>query len=242
MLLVPNGIPTYGLEETISKATTAPTIDGEVSALEYGNALWVVDETNKFWAYSDFVEGEYYATAEVYMTYDDDKLYVGVVVDSPYHHCPLTAGGASGMWAYECIQVNVGSIAPDDELMAKNFDWNLNPYLGSQKIFTQLGFGVSSTDGTPISCAWIGNTLMKYDYVGKRDKENEKTVYEFAIDWDQIGGGDYVCSGETGSAFSFAVSVNSTNEKSGWRNIFMRNGGGIIGRNDFSKSAKIILG
>ena len=65
--------------------------------------------------------------------------------------------------------------------------------------------------------------------------EAQTTTYEVSIPWAGIG----IENVDAGTEFGFSVSINSTNEEDDaagtWKNITLRDGGGIIGRNDLSK-------
>ena len=80
---------TSEVDITIAEGTA--TIDGNVSEDEWGDAVWEVDPDVPYVSYEQFdLKGveEYYSTAKVYMMYDDEYLYLAVVVDSPYHMLP----------------------------------------------------------------------------------------------------------------------------------------------------------
>lgn len=229
---------------SLSKATKAPTIDGKISAAEYGAAKYVVDENNILWNYSQF-NGQYYATAEVYATYDSKNLYLGVVVNSPNHYCPLAADKASGMWQYECIQVNVSSQDPLGEYISEHFDYVVDPKAPQENVVRQYGFAVSDTNES-LSCVWIGNpTTTTAKTVSIRDDTKQTTSYEVAIPWSEIGSSTQPFDINTAKVFGLSISVNSTSEDDTganvWKNIMMRDGGGIIARNDFSKIARVEL-
>ncbi len=252
-IIVPVGTPTPGFEATIKQTSVAPAVDGKVGSGEYGTApVWKIDYTEKYFTYSDFVKDDYYVSGNIYMTYDKDNLYVAVELQTPYHHCPLAKDKAKEMWKYECIQVNLVGIAPDSDYMAEHFDWGgaapLDPTLSNENLLYQYGFAVSSNEGNEnLTYRWAGKTEdFTGKYVGVRDDVKKTTVYEFSVPLNLLGNETYSVKGEKGQEISFGLSVNSTNEadeKAGsWRNVIMRNGGGVIGRNDLAKSAKIIFG
>ena len=221
---------------TVQKIDTAPTIDGSVSEDEWGAPIFVVDEKNELWAYSKFKVNEYYATADVYARCDDENLYFAVVVESPYHYCPLTADNPTGMWEYECIQVNVVDQSPLSDYMLEHFNRETDKTAETEGHVRQYGFAVSSDTGETLSTVFVGTST---EFTGEacvtRDSENTLTTYEVAIPWSEIG----VESTESGTQFGLSFSINSTNEednaKGTWKNIVLRDGGGIINRNDWSK-------
>lgn len=231
---------TYGI--TVQKIDTAPAIDGIVNEDEYGDPVWVVNENNHFWSYASFEKDQYYATADIYARCDDENLYFAVVVNSPYHYCPLDQAGASGMYSYECIQVDILDQSPSSDYMLEHFDWfnNTNAVASQEGHFRQYGFAVSSNEGNEtLSCVWVSAGGEAAAFTGKckvlRDDEAQTTTYEVSIPWAEIG----IENVDAGTEFGFSVSINSTNEEDDaagtWKNITLRDGGGIIGRNDLSK-------
>ncbi|HAN20697.1 MAG TPA: hypothetical protein DCP51_03330 [Clostridiales bacterium] len=232
-----HGIQIGDLSVSLKKATKAPKIDGNISKTEYGTSKWVVNENNKLWDYSQF-KGQYYATAEVFATYDNDNLYLGVVVDSPYHHCPLTQTNAGSMWQYECIQVNVSSVDPSGDYMSEHFDHAIDPKASQEGVVRQYGFAANEENET-LSVVWMGvDTTFTGEAFCKRDDTKEMTYYEVAIPWAELGSDAMPFDVTKADTVGFSISINSSNEDDAtWKNIMMRDGGGIIGRNDFSKIA-----
>ncbi len=236
-----HGMQILDMSIDLKKLSTAPTIDGNISSSEYGQPIWVVNENNLFWDYSQFEKDQYYATAEVYAAYDDDYLYLGVIVDSPYHYNPLSQGNASSMWQYECIQVNVSSVDPQGEYMSENFDYEANNKKAmSDGIVRQYGFGAND-DNETLSTVWMGiETEFTGEAFCRRDDVNEKTFYEVAIPWSELGSEDYPFDIDEAEKIGFSISINCGDDDA-WKNVKMRDGGGIIGRNDFSKMASATL-
>lgn len=237
-----HGVQTLAVDEygiTVNKIETAPTIDGVVTEDEWGTPVWDVDEDNKYWSYSSFEKNNYYATAKIYARCDDKNLYFAVVVDSPYHYCPLDQSGAGGMYSYECIQVNVVDQTPLSDYMLENFDYAVNNKAATEGHIRQYGFAASSNEGNEtLSVVWMA-AADQAKFTGNckvvRDEDNKATTYEVSIPWAEIG----LDKVDSGTEFGFSISINSTNEadiEAGtWKNITLRDGGGIIGRNDWSK-------
>mgnify|MGYP001144468911 CR=1 FL=1 len=237
-----HGVQTLAVDEygiTVNKIETAPTIDGVVTEDEWGTPVWDVDEDNKYWSYSSFEKNNYYATAKIYARCDDKNLYFAVVVDSPYHYCPLDQSGAGGMYSYECIQVNIADQSPLSDYMLENFDWAVNKKSSEEGHIRQYGFAASSNEGNEtLSVVWMA-AADQAKFTGNckvvRDEDNKATTYEVSIPWAEIG----LDKVDSGTEFGFSISINSTNEadiEAGtWKNITLRDGGGIIGRNDWSK-------
>lgn len=237
-----HGVQTLAVDEygiTVNKIETAPTIDGVVTEDEWGTPVWDVDEDNKYWSYSSFEKNNYYATAKIYARCDDKNLYFAVVVDSPYHYCPLDQSGAGGMYSYECIQVNIADQSPLSDYMLENFDWAVNKKSSEEGHIRQYGFAASSNEGNEtLSVVWMA-AADQAKFTGNckvvRDEDNKATTYEVSIPWAEIG----LDKVDSGTEFGFSISINSTNEADiedgTWKNITLRDGGGIIGRNDWSK-------
>lgn len=236
---------TSEVDITIEEGTA--TIDGNVTEDEWGDAVWEVDPDVPYVSYEQFdLKGvEYYSTAKVYMMYDDEYLYLAVVVDSPYHFCNLTQSGASGMYNQECIQVNVSSVSPRDTFFTDNdyWDWN-NQASQSQEETTaknkmrQYGFSVNSTTGEQLSVIWQGDT-EKNNTQFKVVRSGQNTIYEVAIAWADLGEEGF--TPESGAEIGVSVSFNSGRTADDFMNYFFREGGGIIGRNDWTKIPVVTL-
>ena len=106
--------------------------------------------------YSQFEVNNYYATAEVYATYDDEYFYFGVIVDSPYHENSLTAENATNMYNYESIQVNITSVAPNGDYISEHWDNVIDGDAVSTGVVRQYGFCVND-DGETLSHVWMPN-------------------------------------------------------------------------------------
>lgn len=227
------------------------TVDGNVSTEEYGDAVWLLEPESEIVSYEQFdnkgVEG-YYSTAEVYMMYDENNLYLAVVVDSPYHFCDLTQSNAGNMWSQECIQVNVTSIAPNDSFYIDNdyWDWNNS---GSQSVaettaknlMRQYGFSVNSTTGEQLSALWQGDTAKNAPEFHVERTEDQLTIYEAAIPWSELGNEEDVFTPESGAQIGISLSINSGRAADDFMNYYLRDGGGVIGRNDWTKIPVITL-
>jgi hypothetical protein len=73
-----------------------------------------------------------------------------------------------------------------------------------------------------------------------RDETNQQTIYECKLSWEEIG---FDAAPTAGTQFGFSYSINARPDggDASWINLRMRNGGGIIGRNDWSKMATVVL-
>ena len=233
----PHGLHLYTAGDyTVKKAETAPQIDGDFSEDEWGAYLTdEINAENPSWSYAQFETNNYYSTATYYTAYDDEYIYLCVVVKSPYHYCPITPATASDMWQYECIQVKVSSESPDSEYILTNFDHVANKTAANDGIVKSYAFAASDENET---CYYAGYTGLAGC---SRDDGNQLTVYEVAIPFS-----DFDITPEAGMKLGLTFSINSTNEEDidagVWKNITYRNGGGVIGRNDWSKIPVITLG
>ncbi len=231
------------LDTKIKKASSAPKIDGKVSRTEYGEAIWEIDHANELASYARFELNNYVASADVYLTYDKDFLYIGVNVSSPYHHNETTSLTADQMWRYESIQVNLSSLTAKDDYISDHWD-NVNDATASNaNVVRQYGFCVNENDET-FSHVWIGapgKLTTSAQAVCKRDDYRNLTCYEIAIPWTELGSEEYPLSPEKGTEFGFSVSINSGNADREFIAIPLRDGGGIIGINDWTKIPTITL-
>lgn len=224
----------------ISKAETAPTIDGTFNEDEWKDFyIDEVDAENSAWSYAQFEKDNYYATAKYYSTYDDNYLYLCVVVTSPYHYCPITPAKANDMWQYECIQVKVSAEDPNGEYIATNFDHVANNTAATEGIVRSYGFAVNDVGET---CYYESGFTTEFTGLAgcSRDDGNQTTVYEVAIPF-----AEFEITPEAGMTLGLTFSINSTNEEDVdagvWKNITYRHGGGVIGRNDWSKIPAVTL-
>jgi hypothetical protein len=177
--LFPHGVTINdGLDAKIDAAKTAPTIDGNVSSKEYGDVVWEINPDNELVSYVQFEVNNYYATAEVYMTYDADYFYLGVIVDSPYHYNILGQESAGMMYDYECIQVNFGKNAADSDYILEHWDHSIDKTAADENQLNQYGFGVNDK-GETLYCTWMPSNGTLVDTCAViRDGEGQKTVYE----------------------------------------------------------------
>lgn len=237
----PHGMHISALDYSVKKATASPTIDGSFNESEWGAyRIDNVDSTNDLWSYAQFEKDNYYSTASYYVTYDDEYLYLCVLVSSPYHYCPITTAKATDMWQYECIQVKVSSEAPDSEYMLTNFDHVANPKAVNDGILHSYGFAANDNNET---CYYESGKITTFPGLAgcSRDDATQQTVYEVAFPWSE-----FELTPEEGMRLGLTFSINSSNEddlaNSIFKNLIYRCGGGVIGRNDWSKLPTITLG
>lgn len=238
--LFPHGFySNSGLDADIDAAKTAPTIDGEVKSGEYGKAVWDINPDNQLVSYAQFEKGNYTATAQVYITYDADNLYLAVVVDTPTHDNTATAADPGQMWKYTCIQVNLSSYSRDTDYLAENWDWGINQTSTKDNAMRQYGFGVTN-DGETLTCVWQGDTTKLCENC-KVVREGQTTTYEAAIAWSDLNKDGEVFAPKKGAKIGLSVSLNLGSLTSEFKNVTLRDGGGIIGINDWSKIPTITL-
>lgn len=229
-----------GLWATIKNGTA--TVDGNVTEAEYGTPIWDINSNNVLCSYAQFEVNKYFASAKVYLKYDSENLYLGVVVDNPEHDCPVTSANVGSMYNYECIQVNVSSMSADSQYMKDHWDHQVDQDAAGKNIVRQYGFCVNN-DGESLSTVWMGNpTTFTGKTVSKRDDAAKKTYYEASIPWSEIGEKGSPVKVQKGTEISFSVSINCGSSTSTFKNITLRDGGGIIGINDWSKLPVITLG
>lgn len=229
------------LQFTVKKASGI-TIDGSFSDAEWSKyKIEDIEPSNPSWSYAQFEKDNYYSTAEYYEAYDDNYFYLCVVVSSPYHYCPVTPDKANEMWQYECIQVKFSSESPDGEYILQHYDHVIDGAANNDGIVRAYGFAVNDAGET---CYYENSPVNKVfggQAVCTRDDATQKTVYEVAIPFSEYG-----IQPKKGMKIGVTFSVNSTNAddiaKKVWKNITYRDGGGVIGRNDWAKIPVITLG
>ena len=241
-IVFPHGVqPCADIGFTVKKASAAPTIDGNFSESEWKSYhIDSVNSDNICWSYEQFEKDNYYSTAEYYAAYDNDYLYLCVVVSSPYHYCPVTQVKANDMWQYECIQVKWSAVSPDSTYILENFDHVANKAAVNGGTIRSYGFAANDENET---CFYeSGFTTTFTGLAGcSRDDAKQLTVYEVGLPWAELS-----LTPEKGLEIGLTFSINSTNAddivNKVWKNITFRNGGGVIGRNDWSKIPVVTLG
>ena len=234
------GVQVCDVNYSITKAGSAITVDGKIENAWNSHKIDSINESNNKWAYWSFVENEYYSTAEYYVTYDNDNLYLAVVVDSPYHHCPISPSEPNGMYAYECIQVKITTVSPKSDYIMENYDHVINNKANTEGYVRAYGFAVNNDGET----CYYENSGVSKAFQGvaacTRDDVAQLTVYEVSIPWSSLG----LNAGEI-DKFGLTFSINSTNEedeKNGtWRNLVLFDGGGVINRNDWAKIPEVTV-
>ena len=234
------GVQVCDVNYSITKVNSAITVDGKIENAWTAHKIDTINESNSKWAYWSFVENEYYSTAEYYVTYDNDNLYLAVVVDSPYHHCPISPSEPNGMYAYECIQVKITTVSPKSDYIMENYDHVINNKANTEGYVRAYGFAVNNDGET---CYYENSGVSKTfqgTAVCTRDDVAQLTVYEVSIPWSSLD-----LNASELDKFGLTFSINSTNEedeKNGtWRNLVLFDGGGVINRNDWAKIPEVTL-
>ena len=234
-----HGVQIADLGFEISETEIPIEIDGILENSWNAFQIDKIDENNQFWEYYSFEKDNYYSTAEYYMTFDKDYLYLAVVVNSPYHYCPITPATANSMWQYECIQVKVADQSPLSEYMSEHYDHIIDKDAVNNGHVRSYGFAVSDDGET---CYYESGINTEFSGLAgvKRDDGAQTTTYEAAIPWAEF---DIDISEKEQIGVTF--SINSTNQEDidtgNWRNLILRDGGGVIGRNDWSKIPVVTL-
>ncbi len=236
----PYGLHLPEVDYEIKKVSAAPKIDGEFHESEWKDyRIDKIDAENELWSYAQFEKDTYFATADYYVGYDNDYLYLCVVVNSAYHYCPISKDKPNDMWQYECIQVKVSSESPAGEYITQNFDHVSNNKAVKEGVVRSYGFAANDDNET---CFYESGFQTTFGGQAgcSRDDDEQLTVYEVAIPW-----AEFEITPEAGMELGLTFSVNSTSEedfnKGVWKNITYRCGGGVIGRNDWSKIPVITL-
>ena len=231
--IYPHGIQVKDITWNATFVANAPAQDGVVNANEYGAVVSHVDVDNPDWDYAQFAASEDYdIVADVYIAYDSEYLYYAVVVEMDYHYCP----NATSLWDQCAIQVNTLTNSPVGEYISQHYDHIVDPTAANEGVCRQVGYGVTNA-GESVFESYMGGGKSG-DYKVVRDETNQTTTYEIKISWADIGFEEVP---NTGASFGFSISINAREDSTTWKNVKMRNGGGIIGRNDWSKMATVVL-
>ena len=161
--------------------------------------------------------------------------------DVPMAEAPMPAPEAGMMYDYECIQVNFGKNAADSDYILEHWDHQIDKTAANENTLNQYGFGVNDK-GETLYCTWMPSNGTLVDTCAViRDSEGQKTVYEAAIPWAILGSAEDPFAPEKGDEIMVSISVNCGSEDSKFKNILLRDGGGIIGINDWTKCPTITL-
>lgn len=248
VIFFPHGFKgSNGLDATIMKAEATPAIDGKVDEAEYGLAIWEINPESQYFSYAQFEVNNYNAVGKVYMTYDADNLYIGIVMDTPDHYC---SGNAGDLWKETAVQFNVSAAAPSGDYLFEKWFQDNNSDVANQDAYNsrtvrQYCVGYDATNNVEVVTWYFPNGDDNKAYKGSR--EGQITTYEIAIPWTDLGAVDAPVAVEAGTQIGFGLCINSGNEETAagegkLQTITMRDGGSVIGVIDHTKMADITLG
>ncbi len=245
--IYPSNFQPYDFSYEVKKTETPFEIDGTIGEEWRDFLVDSIDETNPSWDYSQFdLQTDSPITADYYLAYSDTGIYIGVVVNTPA--CKwmpgITKDNCGSMYSYTCIQVNTCDQSPLSEYMLKHGQGGIDKTSYNEDHLRQYGFS-GSESGESYSKVWMGGTHTTIGedakYCAIFDEANEVITYEVYLPYEEIN----IDPAEIGVGFEFSVSIsiNSTTTEGGaWKNIRARNGGGIIGMNEFTKMPVCIMG
>lgn len=234
---------------TVHKTDSEFTIDGIIDEEWDDFVVDEIDETNDNWDYRQFEKNNYGITATQFMAYNEKGVYLAVRVNAvdPAWMPGINSSNVGNMYSYTCIQVNVCDQSPLSEYMLKHAQHAIDGTAVKEDHLRQYGFS-GSESGENFACVWMGGSHSALgngiDYSCLIDNDSQTVTYEVFFPWEEIN----VDPKEVVEGFEFSISISincSTAEdiKNGqWRNIRARNGGGIIGMNEFSKMPVCTIG
>ncbi len=241
--IYPNGFQPITFAYDVKKTDTPFEIDGVLDERWSDFLIDDIDENNANWDFSQFEKNDVSITAQYYMAYSDTGVYFAVVVNTT--SCGFMPGisetNGGNMYSYTCIQVNTCDQSPLSDYMLAHAIYNGSVHTAADEDHVrQYGFS-GSDDGKSYHVIWWGgshpelSTDAKYAVI--YDKALETVTYEVYLPYEEIN----IDPAEIGPGyeFSISISINSSTvedvEAKKWKNIKARNGGGIIGMNEFTK-------
>ncbi|MDD4475969.1 MAG: hypothetical protein PHV95_09340 [Eubacteriales bacterium] len=230
------GLPVGDVKFDFYKTSTAPTLDGIIGVNEYGDAVMEINGQSQFCDYRHFEANDQYATGKFYATYDADYIYLGWEIDSENHYYPVGTED-SGMWAVDCVQINISTINPRAMENLEHFDRWADTY-GDSKYMYQIGVGVNE-NGETKKVTWIG-AAGEWEGKATRDDNAGKTIYEAKLPKAAFAVEGYELDLTDGNKIGISFTIN-THDGTKQRVIRLRDGGGIFGSNDYSKHPEVTL-
>lgn len=224
---------------TIGKFDKAPTIDGKVTAAEWGEKSFSIgenqpnvtvfkteikDEDGNVTGYKPLNK----TTTDVYMGWDDTHVYLGVVAKYTDHYALAILGNQ--LWQDDCIQTKISATEK-----------------GTQ--YNDIDFGISSSTGKALAHVWNPTQGgMKYGQLqaGKgKDfmitREGDVTTYEIAFPLKSFATTVLKLKQNDKILFSI-VQHMSKNDAKGNGAGFYEYAGGIVMDKEISKTAIVTLG
>lgn len=158
-----------------------PTLDGKITKgeyhpfelyedyLSYMAIIGTPDQGNTKEEFMEFYEMTNKDFFDAYWGWDGRYLYLAFEVRcvNGFNCKPEEMGGNVYLYAYNMMQLG---IAPVDAI-------------GKDPDYVELGFGVHSDTGEPLTQAWMGpyKPVAGEDFMGTYDKENQVVVYEARV-------------------------------------------------------------
>lgn len=247
--IYPAAFQPYDFSYEVKKTETPFEIDGKIGDEWKDYLVDSIDETNPSWDYSQFdLQNDSPITADYYLAYDAKGVYIGLVVnaDACKWMPALDSKDPSknkDMYKYTCIQVNTLDQSPLSDYMIEHAMGGVDPKSHEEDHLRQLGFS-GSDDGNSFYTIWMGGTHEKEIKEGSKysaiyDEANETITYEVYLTYEEMNIDPTEV--KEGFEFSISVSINSTTQDNTWKNIRARNGGGIIGMNEFTKMPVCVM-
>ncbi|MDF2685347.1 MAG: S-layer domain protein [Clostridia bacterium] len=215
------------IQFSIPRLTAKPTFDGIISDGEYAE-ITKINKDNPMFDYS--MDKSLKGTGVFYAGYDDTNLYLAWNVFTPTHSLPVAD---ANMWSGYCIQINLSNLNPRDDKVARS---HLEDDSVAANYVSQYGIGVSDA-GETFVVNWMGrNAGVAFTGEAKaiRDNANKTTTYEIAIPWSEFDPDNNIAT-KDGNKVGISFSLNVAEQGGEWEVTKFRDGGGIIGINDWSK-------
>lgn len=159
----------------------SPTLDGKISKgeyypfemyedyLSYMAVIGTPEQGNTKEEFMEFYEMTNKDFFDAYWGWDGRYLYLAFEVRcvNGFNCKPEEMGGNVYLYAYNMMQLGIAPV----EAVGKDPD------------YVELGFGVHSETGEPLTQAWMGpyKPVAGEDFMGTYDKENQVVVYEARV-------------------------------------------------------------
>ncbi len=210
---------------------TKPTLDGTISRNEYQDfelyedyLSWMApvgtDQNGtteeEFTEFYDSTQQDFF---DAYWGWDGTYLYIAFNIRclNGFSCTPEDMGGDIFLFAYNCLQLGIAGVD--------------NTGKGNGGFYSELGFGVHSETGDPITFNWSGNyrPTAGEDFVGSYDQEDQILVYECRVHLQSVLGltDRTVQNGEqVNLAWLLAVNGQATHTNETWQLAFCHGIGG----------------
>jgi opacity protein-like surface antigen len=171
-------------EIKILGTTTAPVLDGNVTAEEWGEPIYTVNGTERkelqdaaseiYTVYAG-IEGQEVLAAQTtgksYMRWDANNLYLAYVVAYPYHNSDQIDGS---IWGDSCVQTIVVTNWPAEEGSADTTYMN------------ELGFSLDADLKTIKTWRWYPSSIALEGATVAIVRKGTETSYEIALPWEAV--------------------------------------------------------